>query len=98
VKLFENFGEWEFQHRVFGAQNGSLEFVETGFVCGDVDVAGAGVEQPNVTHSHGELFVDVMAQLVKRSFGERIPINKNGAVCGRPTYICGPVAEMRSSL
>ena len=62
MKLLENFGECEFHRGVFGAENVVLEFLETGLACGDVDVVGAGVEQPNVTKSDGEIFLDTLAQ------------------------------------
>lgn len=76
MKLGENFGEREFQYRVFSAQDCSLEFMETGFGCREVDAAGAGVEQPNVVKSHGEMFVDSLAHFSeavvrRKNFGEQ---------------------------
>jgi hypothetical protein len=72
VKLRENCGERKLQYRVFGAQNISLEFVEAHPRHCSVDRAGAGIEQPDVTQPHGEMFVDGMAH-----FSEPVGVRKN---------------------
>ncbi|MDP8990083.1 MAG: hypothetical protein M3N41_08410 [Acidobacteriota bacterium] len=47
MKLGENFGEWEFERWVFGAQNVAFEFLQARYE----HAARAEIELPEVTYS-----------------------------------------------